>query len=175
MSSFPAPSTCSSARSEPDTPSTSPRTSWARSCRSRSARSSPGSTRSSDSGSIRAPHSSGCRSASAASTLKMFVTALLIQRKTGGNLSEVLDQYRGRHARAADDSRAARDADGRGQVVGPSAGAAAGLVFFGLSAIAPEFMRTLKDTSIGRTMLAGAAISVTMGYFVMMKIAKVGF
>jgi Flp pilus assembly protein TadB len=36
-------------------------------------------------------------------------------------------------------------------------------------------MLTLKDTSVGKMMLAVAAGGVICGYFVMMKIAKVDF
>ena len=49
------------------------------------------------------------------------------------------------------------------------------LVFFGLSWVAPDFMKTLTQTSIGHVMLSIAGTGVVIGYFVMMKIAKVDF
>jgi tight adherence protein B len=107
--------------------------------------------------------------------IKMFVTALLIQRKTGGNLSEVLtntaDVMRERLTIRGQLETLTAEAKWSGRLLAllPV------LVFFGLSWVAPQFMGTLKETSVGRMMLAVAAGGVITGYFVMMKIAKVDF
>jgi len=107
--------------------------------------------------------------------IKMFVTALLIQRKTGGNLSEVLSN-------TADVMRERIDVRGQLDTLTAEAKWSGRLlallpviVFFGLLFIAPQFMHTLLDTSIGHLMMAGAASSVILGYFVMMRIARVDF
>jgi tight adherence protein B len=107
--------------------------------------------------------------------IKMFVTALLIQRKTGGNLSEVLtntaDVMRERLTIRGQLETLTAEAKWSGRLLAllPVA------VFFGLSWIAPQFMITLKETSIGKMMLAIAAGGVVLGYMAMMKIAKVDF
>jgi tight adherence protein B len=107
--------------------------------------------------------------------IKMFVTALLIQRKTGGNLSEVLtntaDVMRERLTIRGQLETLTAEAKWSGRLLAllPV------LVFFGLSWVAPDFMKTLTQTSIGHVMLSIAGTGVVIGYFVMMKIAKVDF
>ena len=107
--------------------------------------------------------------------IKMFVTALLIQRKTGGNLSEVLtntaDVMRERLTIRGQLETLTAEAKWSGRLLAllPV------LVFFGLSWVAPDFMKTLTQTSIGHLMLSIAGTGVVIGYFVMMKIAKVDF
>jgi tight adherence protein B len=107
--------------------------------------------------------------------IKMFVTALLIQRKTGGNLGEVLtntaDVMRERLTIRGQLETLTAEAKWSGRLLAllPV------LVFFGLSWIAPDFMKTLTQTSIGHLMLTAAVTGVIIGYFVMMKIAKVDF
>ena len=107
--------------------------------------------------------------------IKMFVTALLIQRKTGGNLSEVLtncaDVMRERLTIRGQLETLTAEAKWSGRLLA----VLPVLIFFGLSWVAPQFMDTLKDTSVGKMMLAVAASGVIAGYFVMMKIAKVDF
>jgi Flp pilus assembly protein TadB len=39
----------------------------------------------------------------------------------------------------------------------------------------PEFITGFTDTSLGQIMLVGAAVSVVLGYLVMMKIADVDY
>ena len=105
--------------------------------------------------------------------LKMFVTAVLIQRETGGSLAEVLeglaDLVRQRIAM-------------RGQietlVAEPKMSAKflallPVLVFLLLGALNPGFMAPLTQEQAGRLILMGAAVSVVVGYMVMMKIADV--
>ena len=107
--------------------------------------------------------------------IKMFVTALLIQRKTGGNLGEVLtntaDVMRERLTIRGQLETLTAEAKWSGRLLAllPV------LVFFGLSWVAPDFMKTLTQTSIGHVMLSIAGTGVVIGYFVMMKIAKVDF
>ena len=107
--------------------------------------------------------------------IKMFVTALLIQRKTGGNLGEVLtntaDVMRERLTIRGQLETLTAEAKWSGRLLAllPV------LVFFGLSWVAPDFMKTLTQTSIGHLMLSIAGTGVVIGYFVMMKIAKVDF
>ncbi len=107
--------------------------------------------------------------------IKMFVTALLIQRKTGGNLGEVLtntaDVMRERLTIRGQLETLTAEAKWSGRLLAllPV------LVFFGLSWIAPDFMKTLTQTSIGHLMLTGAATGCVIGYMVMMKIARVDF
>lgn len=107
--------------------------------------------------------------------IRMFVTALQIQRETGGNLSEVLTNtgqvMRERVAvrGALETLTAEAKLSARLLAVLPVA------VFFGLSLISPEFTGAFTATRSGQLMLLGAAISVAIGYSIMMKIANIEY
>jgi tight adherence protein B len=105
--------------------------------------------------------------------LKMFVTAVLIQRETGGNLSEVLsnlaDMIRARltmrdhiETLVAEPKMSARFL-----AVLPV------LVYLLLSIVSPHFTDPLINTHGGRITLLLAATGVVVGYAIMMKIADV--
>jgi tight adherence protein B len=104
---------------------------------------------------------------------RMFVTSLLIQRETGGNLGEVLTNlatlmrervtFRGQLATLTAEPRM-------------SAKVLASLplaVVLLIGAINPSFMRPLIETSLGHKLIAYATASVVVGYFVMSRIADV--
>ena len=106
--------------------------------------------------------------------LKMFVTAVLIQRETGGNLGEVLsglaDLIRQRIAMRGQIQTliAEPKLSARFLAILPI------VVFVILSAINPHFFDGMTAPgSIGRTILTASAISVVVGYMVMMRIADV--
>lgn len=107
--------------------------------------------------------------------IKMFVTALLIQRKTGGNLSEVLTNTADVMRERADVRRQLDTLTAEAKWSGRLLALLPVVTFFGLSWIAPQFMQSFTSIQLGRLMLLWAALSVAMGYFVMMKIAKVDF
>jgi len=105
--------------------------------------------------------------------IKMFVTSLLIQRETGGNLGEILTNL----------SNLMRErAAFRGHVATLTAEpkmsarvlAALPLVtFFVLGLMSRDFIMPLLTTDTGHYFLMYAAASVTVGYLVMVKIANV--
>jgi tight adherence protein B len=107
--------------------------------------------------------------------MKMFVTAVLIQRETGGNLSEVLtnisDLMRQRVTVRGEIKTLTAEPKMSARVLV----ALPIVLFLGLNLIAPDFMRPLIETDTGKTMLIGAAISVALGYMVLMKIADIDF
>jgi tight adherence protein B len=105
--------------------------------------------------------------------LKMFVTAVVIQRETGGNLSEVLsglaDLIRGRMAIKGHIETLVAEPKMSAKFLAliPV------IVFFIIFAINPAFMQPMLRSGGGRIALAGASFSVLVGYMVMMKIADV--
>ena len=104
---------------------------------------------------------------------RMFVTSLLIQRETGGNLGEVLTNLATlmRERVTFRMQLATLTAEPR-----MSARVLASLppaVVLLISAINPNFMQPLFETDTGHKLIAYAAFSVIAGYFVMSKIADV--
>jgi tight adherence protein B len=106
--------------------------------------------------------------------LKMFVTAVLIQRETGGNLSEVLsnlaDLVRQRIAMKGQIETliAEPKLSARFLAILPI------IVFLILSATNPHFFDPMTAPgSAGRLALTISAISVVVGYMIMMRIADV--
>jgi tight adherence protein B len=105
--------------------------------------------------------------------LKMFVTAVLIQRETGGNLGEVLsnlsDLIRARIAmRGQIETLVAEPKmSARFLALLPVA------VWLVLSVASPGFMTPMVQSGGGRIALATAALGVIVGYAIMMRIADV--
>lgn len=105
--------------------------------------------------------------------LKMFVTAVVIQRETGGNLSEVLSGL-------ADLVRQRMAIKGHIETLVAEPKMSAKflalipvIVFLIIMAINPAFMAPMLASSGGQMVLGGAVVSVIIGYMVMMKIANV--
>ena len=104
---------------------------------------------------------------------RMFVTAVLIQRETGGNLAEVLGRIstlmRERAALKGDVASLTAESKMSGRILSvlPL------LVFTVISLIDSKFTKPMTDSTYGPMMLGGAVVSVLLGYFVMMRIADV--
>jgi tight adherence protein B len=105
--------------------------------------------------------------------LKMFVTAILIQRETGGNLSEVLGKIgslmRERAAIKGEIATLTAESKLSARILG-----ALPFVVFGLvNLVNPGFMQPMLETTAGPWVFLGAAISVGIGYRIMMSIADI--
>jgi tight adherence protein B len=105
--------------------------------------------------------------------LKMFVTAVIIQRETGGNLSEILsglaDLIRGRMAiRGHIETLVAEP-----KMSAKFLAMIPVIVFLIINFLNHEFMQPMLQSGSGRLVLAGAGMSVIAGYMVMMRIANV--
>ena len=105
--------------------------------------------------------------------LKMFVTAVLIQRETGGNLTELLGNLgtlmRDRVAlRGQIDTLASEPKlSGRFLSLLPVA------IFLMLGALNPAFVAPFRSSTAGHYMLAGGVVSCIIGYMIMMKMAQI--
>jgi tight adherence protein B len=105
--------------------------------------------------------------------LRMFVTAILIQRETGGNLSEVLGKIsslmRERSALKGEIATLTAESKLSARILG-----ALPFVVFGMvNLLNPGFMRPMLQTSFGPWVFAGATLMVAFGYWVMMQIADI--
>lgn len=105
--------------------------------------------------------------------MKMFVTAVLIHRDTGGNLGEVLGNIADMMRQRADVHRQVDTLTAESKLSARLLAALPALVFAGVTALDPDFMRPMLDEPAGRAMLAYAAISVILGYFLLMRVSKV--
>jgi tight adherence protein B len=105
--------------------------------------------------------------------LRMFVTAILIQRETGGNLSEVLGKIatvmRERSALKGEIRTLTAESKLSARILG-----ALPFVVFGMvNLLNPGFMRPMLQTSYGPWVFFGATCMVGLGYWTMMKIADI--
>ncbi|HEU5186587.1 MAG TPA: type II secretion system F family protein [Gemmatimonadaceae bacterium] len=105
--------------------------------------------------------------------LKMFVTAVLVQRESGGNLGEVL-------ANISDIMRERFALEGELETLTAESRLSARilallplLVFVGMFVLNPGFMRPMLQQPAGQIMLVLAGLSVAMGYMVMVRIADI--
>ena len=105
--------------------------------------------------------------------VKFFVTAVLIQRETGGNLSEILDNLAHVVRERFKVLRQVRVHTAHGRftawvLLGLPAAVGVALLF-----INPDHMQLLFREPMGRTMLMGAAVMQTVGYFWIMRVIKI--
>ncbi len=105
--------------------------------------------------------------------LKMFVTAILIQRETGGNLSEVLDKISGlmRERSALRGEIDSLTAESR--LSARILGSLPFVVFGVINLVNPKFIEPMMKSGIGPWIFGFAAVSVSLGYWMMMSIADI--
>jgi tight adherence protein B len=105
--------------------------------------------------------------------VKFFVTAVLIQRETGGNLAEILDNLAHVVRERFKILRQVRVHTAHGRFTGYvllALPAALGVV---LSFINPEHMDLLFKERMGQMMIGGAIVMQTIGYFWIRKVIKI--
>jgi tight adherence protein B len=102
--------------------------------------------------------------------LSYFVSAVLIQQETGGNLAELMETIahvvRGRLNFKAK----VRGLTAMGRLSNAIMIAVPIAVFFAMLAIAPEYERALLETSMGRALLLGGVVLAAFGYYALRKI-----
>jgi tight adherence protein B len=107
--------------------------------------------------------------------LRMFVTAVLIQRETGGNLAEILtnlsDLMRQRVAVRGQIETLTAEPKLSAQILS----ALPVIVFVIIWLTDPGFMRPMVTSDIGKLLLLMAAVSVVIGYAIMLRIADIDF
>ena len=107
--------------------------------------------------------------------LKMFITAVVIQRETGGNLAEVLTNISDVMRQRADVHREVETLTADSKLSARILSALPVFVFIAILTMNADFLRPMIVEPIGRLMLAYAAISVALGYWMMMRIADIEF
>ena len=105
--------------------------------------------------------------------VRFFVTALLIQKETGGNLTEILENL----AHVIRDRfriyRDARSKSAHGRLTAIILIILPILMVFALDAVNPNYVKVLYDDPVGLRILWGAAIWQVIGAFLLWKIVRV--
>ena len=105
--------------------------------------------------------------------VRFFSTAVLIQRDTGGNLSEILDNLAAVVRERFKIRRQVRVHTAHGRFTGYVLLALPAFLGFALSIINPEHMRMLFDDKIGQMMIVAAIVMQSIGFFWIKQVVKI--
>src|SRR5215813_6645043 len=105
--------------------------------------------------------------------VKFFVTAVAIQRESGGNLAEILDNLSHVVRERFKVQRQVRTHTAHGRFTGFVLLALPAGLALALSFIAPEQMRLLFNEPLGHMMIIGAIVMQTIGFFWIRKVIKI--
>lgn len=105
--------------------------------------------------------------------VRFFVTAVLIQRDTGGNLSEILDNLAHVVRERFKIQRQVRVHTAHGRFTGYVLMALPAALAVALTFINPEHMQLLFHEQMGQTMLIGAIVMQAIGYVWIRKVIKI--
>jgi tight adherence protein B len=105
--------------------------------------------------------------------VKFFVTAVMLQRETGGNLAEILDNLSYVIRERFKILRQVRVHTAQGRLTMALLMAMPPAVVAILSVFSPQFVRPLFYDPIGHALLVGSIALQTVGYFVIRKIIKI--
>ena len=105
--------------------------------------------------------------------VRFFATAVLIQRETGGNLSEILENLAHVVRERFKILRQVRVHTAHGRFTGYVLLGLPPVLGVALSYLSPDHMNTLFTEPMGRTMLMGAGVMQTVGYFWIRQVIKI--
>ena len=105
--------------------------------------------------------------------IRFFVTAVTIQRESGGNLSEILENLAHVVRERFKIRRQVRTHTAHGRFTGYVLLALPAALAVALARLSPDQMNLLFRESMGRTMLMGAVVMQTIGYFWIRRIIKI--
>jgi tight adherence protein B len=105
--------------------------------------------------------------------VRFFVTAVSIQRETGGNLAEILDNLASVVRERFKVLRQVRVHTAHGRFTGWVLLALPAALGVALSLISPDHMNTLFTEQLGKMMLLGAAVMQTVGYVWIRKVIRI--
>jgi tight adherence protein B len=105
--------------------------------------------------------------------VKFFITAVAIQRDTGGNLSEILDNLSHVVRERFKIQRQVRVHSAHGRITGFVLLALPAALGIGLSIINPDHMKLLFEERIGQTMLMAVCVMQSVGYVWIRKVIKI--
>jgi tight adherence protein B len=107
--------------------------------------------------------------------VRIFLTAILVQREVGGNLSEILETISETMRARFNLKRQVRVYTAQGRMSGYTLAALPILVGLIISVINPGYMHILFHEAVGRGMLVGAATMQLMGFLWIRKIVDIRY
>jgi tight adherence protein B len=107
--------------------------------------------------------------------VRILITAILVQREVGGNLSEILETIAETMRARFNLRRQVRVYTAQGRMSGYTLAALPILVGLAITAINPDYMRTLFHEPVGRGMLAGAGMLQLFGFLWIRKIVDIRY
>jgi tight adherence protein B len=105
--------------------------------------------------------------------IRFFVTAVTIQRESGGNLSEILENLAHVVRERFKIRRQVRTHTAHGRFTGYVLLALPAALAVALSSISPDQMQLLFREHMGQMMLGGAVVLQTIGYFWIRQVIKI--
>jgi tight adherence protein B len=105
--------------------------------------------------------------------VKFFVTAVMLQRETGGNLAEILDNLSYMIRERFKILRQVRVYTAQGRLTMMLLMALPPTIVITMLILNPSFIRPLFDDPIGHVLLAGGITLQTIGYFVIRRIIRI--
>ena len=107
--------------------------------------------------------------------IRILITAILVQREVGGNLSETLETIAETMRARFNLKRQVRVYTAQGRMSGYTLAALPILVGFAIMLINPDYMRTLFHEPLGRSMLVGAGMLQLIGFLWIRKIVDIRY
>jgi tight adherence protein B len=105
--------------------------------------------------------------------IKFFVTAVMLQRETGGNLAEILDNLSYVIRERFKIQRQVRVHTAQGRLTMGLLMAMPPVVVAVMLVMSPDFVKPLFNDPIGHALLVGSVTLQTVGYFVIRKIIRI--
>jgi len=105
--------------------------------------------------------------------VRIFVTAILIQREVGGNLAEILDKISYTIRERFTLQRQIRVYTAQGRLTGYILSALPILLGLAISALNPEYMAILFEEPMGKALIAAAAVLQFLGFLLIRRIIDI--
>lgn len=105
--------------------------------------------------------------------VRFFVSAVMLQRETGGNLSEVIGKLSGSLRERFKLRGQVKAASGQGRLTASVLSVLPIITVALLAVISPAYLGNLTDDPLGRNLLAAAVVLQVIGYVVMRRMIKI--
>lgn len=105
--------------------------------------------------------------------VRFFVAAVLVQRETGGNLSEVLGKLAGAVRERLRLRGQVKAASGQGRLTARVLTCLPVVTMVMLELISPDYIGAMINDPVGRNLLAAAVVSLLLGHLVMKRLIRI--